>query len=176
MLWTRTSRSHDISGPVEEVSVLVVLDGGACAGALQVAAAGVRVHRRAGSARIAPRTHRTHRHRHHHQHQHQHHATCHGERATRPHDPSSVVPNNQTMERLPVRQATFGMVCRTCCYKSRRVGAAEARERATEPADRLDRPPPAAGREDGTGRDGIGCLAHTHTLEHTRTTFRTYLG
>lgn len=37
MLWTRTSRSHDISGPVDEVSVLVVLDGGARAGTLQVA-------------------------------------------------------------------------------------------------------------------------------------------
>lgn len=34
MLWSRTSRSHDISGPVEQVSVLVVLDGGACPGAL----------------------------------------------------------------------------------------------------------------------------------------------
>ena len=35
MVWTRTSRSHDISGPVQQVSVLVVLDGGACPGALQ---------------------------------------------------------------------------------------------------------------------------------------------
>lgn len=35
MVWTRTSRSHDISGPVHQVSVLVVLDGGACPGALQ---------------------------------------------------------------------------------------------------------------------------------------------
>lgn len=35
MMWTRTSRSHDIAGPVHQVSVLVVLDGGACPGALQ---------------------------------------------------------------------------------------------------------------------------------------------
>lgn len=37
--WTRTSRSHDISGPVHQVSVLVVLDGGACPGALHAPAA-----------------------------------------------------------------------------------------------------------------------------------------
>lgn len=156
MLWTRTSRSHDISGPVEEVSVLVVLDGGACSGALQGGAGPSRRQRgrgstssrggRAGSTAqhsTAPRSHRT------------HHATPHAtENAPRDrHDPSSVVPNNQTMERLPVRQATIGMVCRTCCYRADgwRCGAATGRQAGARP--------PAA----GTGRGGEGPRDPTHT-------------
>lgn len=60
-----------------------------------------------------------------------HHATAHAPRHMPRrarhdrHDPSSVVPNNQTMERLPVRQATFGMVCRRyMLLESGRMGAA----------------------------------------------------
>lgn len=55
MLWSRTSRSHDISGPVEQVSVLVVLDGGACPGALHAP----RPHpsgRQGGGGRVAQST------------------------------------------------------------------------------------------------------------------------
>lgn len=99
-MWTRTSRSHDISGPVDQMSVLVVLDGGACPGALHAPAP----HRRPPPHEPhAPQMSR---------HSHTHHATCTESAPRDPHDPSSVVPNNQTMERLPVRQATIGMVCR----------------------------------------------------------------
>lgn len=102
MLWTRTSRSHHISGPVHQVSVLVVLDGGACPGALLGARCSVshqssgvsRVRADAASPADITPTRTSHMPR----------------RAPRDrHDPSSVVPNNQTMERLPVRQATIGM-------------------------------------------------------------------
>lgn len=53
-MWTRTSRSHDIAGPVHQMSVLVVLDGGACPGALQAPRRS-----RRGQARSGPRPRRT---------------------------------------------------------------------------------------------------------------------
>lgn len=58
-VWTRTSRSHDISGPVDQMSVLVVLDGGACPGALHAPAPRRRTRSPPSrtSRRAAPRRH-----------------------------------------------------------------------------------------------------------------------
>lgn len=91
LVWTRTSRSHDIAGPVHQVSVLVVLDGGACPGALQVSpragrvAAGHAASASASAAASVPASRAAHSH-----------SVDMPRRAHRDrHDPSSVVPNNQ---------------------------------------------------------------------------------
>lgn len=140
-MWTRTSRSHDISGPVDQMSVLVVLDGGACPGALHAPAP--RRRRRQHEPHEPHRAAQTSRH------SHTHHATCTESAPRDPHDPSSVVPNNQTMERLPVRQATIGMVCRR--FMLLEGGRVALREPGGRP--RAARPP---ARRPGAGRDGRG--------------------
>lgn len=149
-MWTRTSRSHDISGPVDQMSVLVVLDGGACPGALQAPAPR---RRRPSRVREPPHTPAP-------PDDTPHASTCTESAPRDPHDPSSVVPNNQTMERLPVRQATIGMVCRRyMLLEGGRVGAAEPAggrpRRAQRSAARSRR---AAGT--GTGRNGDGIRTH----------------
>lgn len=66
------------------------------------------------------------------------------------HDPSSVVPNNQTMERLPVRQATIGM----CVVHAVRGQTGGRCGRGTRRASELGQPrAPACSRLRGRTRD-----------------------
>lgn len=158
MLWTRTSRSHDISGPVEQVSVLVVLDGGACSGALQAPSPRPRPHGQ-GSAQgrgpshapsphsTAPKTHRT------------HHATCHGERARDRHDRVVLYPTIRQWNGCPSdkRQLVWRVVHAVRGQTGGRSGDDSGRP------SRAPRPPAAAGR--GAGRDFRDGNRRTPTLE-----------